>query len=85
VIRNEVENDRFDASTLASVAPERAFLGIKISSVITWDRTELRRDTIGQINKDLVDVTPSPTFRRIVAFDNRMTGGMKMLGSVAIR
>jgi hypothetical protein len=59
--------------------------GLGASSIIAWNRTELRRDAVGQIEEDLVDIAPSPSFRWIVAFDDRMAGGMEMLGGMAIR
>jgi hypothetical protein len=39
----------------------------------------------GEIERDLIDVAPSPTFRRVVAFDDRMLGGVEVLGSVTVR
>ena len=42
----------------------------------------MRRGVAVQIDPDLVDIAPSPAFRRIVAFDNRMSGGVKMLPRV---
>ena len=43
------------------------------------------RSPVGQIKKNLVHVTPSPPLGRIIALDDRVTGGMEMLGGVAIR
>ena len=42
----------------------------------------MRRGVTVQIDPDLVDIAPSPAFRRIVAFDDRMSGGVKMLPRV---
>src|SRR5262249_17776325 len=52
---------------------------------MAWDRTVLRRRSIGKIEHDLVHVAPPPTFRRIVALDDRVAGGMEMLGCVPVR
>jgi hypothetical protein len=35
-----------------------------------------------QIDRDHIDITPTPTFRRIVALNDRMTGSVKMLPRV---
>jgi hypothetical protein len=45
----------------------------------------MRRHPFGKIKKDFVHVTPAPAFRRIVALDDRVMGGVKVLGSVPIR
>src|SRR5258708_26289441 len=44
----------------------------------------MRRHPVGQIEQDLVDKTPAPALRRVVAFDDRMPGGMKMPGGVLV-
>ena len=49
-----------------------------------WYRALLRRGSPVQIDGDLIDVTPAPSFRRVVAFDDRMAGGMEMLGRMAV-
>src|SRR3984893_11255956 len=54
-------------------------------SSVTRDRTQLRRGAVGQIEPDLVDVAPAPAFRRVIAFDDRMPGHMKMLGGMTVR
>jgi hypothetical protein len=41
------------------------------ASYIAWNRPQLRR-LIWQIDFLLVDVTPTPTFRRVVPFNDRM-------------
>ena len=38
----------------------------------------------GEIERDLVDVAPAPTLRRVIALDDRMPGRMKMLGGVTM-
>ena len=40
---------------------------------------------IRQIKWDLIDVAPAPSLRGIVAFDDRMPGGMEMSGGVFVR
>jgi hypothetical protein len=40
---------------------------------------------IREIKANLIDVTPSPSFRRIVAFDDRVPGGVKVLVGVPVR
>ena len=53
-------------------------------SVIAGDRRQMRRLPVRKIEQDFVDVTPAPPFRRIIALDNRVTGGVKMLGGVLV-
>jgi hypothetical protein len=45
----------------------------------------LRRRAAAKINKLLIDITPTPALRRIIAFDDRMSGGVEMLGCVPVR
>src|ERR1700722_19993408 len=40
--------------------------------------------SIRQIEQYLINVTPAPSFRRIVALDDRMLGGVEMLGRVLV-
>jgi len=47
--------------------------------------TVLRCRIIAEVEHDLVDVTPSPTFRRIVAFDDRMAGLVEVPGCMPVR
>jgi hypothetical protein len=42
----------------------------------------MRRRPIRKIEHDFVDVTPTPSFGRIIGFDDRMPGRMEMLGRV---
>jgi hypothetical protein len=44
----------------------------------------MRRLPVRKVEHDLVDVTPTPPFRRIIALDNRVIGGAKMLGGVFV-
>ena len=50
----------------------------------TRDRTSLRRRPIRQVKHDFVNVTPAPAFGRIIGFDDRVIGCMKMLRRVAV-
>jgi hypothetical protein len=40
---------------------------------------------IGQIEHDIIDIAPAPTFGWIVAFDNRMADRVEMFGCVSMR
>jgi len=42
-------------------------------------RTELRR-LVGQVDELFVDITPSPTFRRIITLDDWMPGRVEVGG-----
>ncbi|HEV7997969.1 MAG TPA: hypothetical protein VGP52_17110 [Stellaceae bacterium] len=53
--------------------------------IVARDRTVVRRGVIAEVEHDLVDVTPSPAFGRVIAFDNRMARRVKVLGRVAVR
>ena len=44
----------------------------------------MRRLSIRQIEQHFIDITPAPSFRRIVALDDRMFGGVKMPGRVFV-
>src|SRR5262245_55397918 len=48
------------------------------SSIIAWDRPLLRRLPFRQVEQHLVDIAPAPAFRRIIAFDHGMAGGVEM-------
>src|SRR5437868_6836349 len=45
----------------------------------------MRRLALREIEQHLVDIAPAPAFRRIVAFDHGMAGGMEMRGRVLVR
>src|SRR6185312_5365899 len=51
----------------------------------TGNGSALGRHAIGQIQRDFVHIAPSPSFGRIVAFDDGMSGRVEMPGSVAMR
>src|SRR5689334_11945224 len=55
------------------------------ASVIARDRPLLRRLALGQVEHDLVDIAPTPTFRRIIALDHGMTGGVEMRSRMLVR
>ena len=52
--------------------------------VIARDRTIVWRHAVRQVEQHFVHIAPAPTFGRIVAFDDRMGAGMKMLGRVPV-
>ena len=39
----------------------------------------MRRHAVGEVKRDFVDMAPSPSLRRVVAFDDGMSRRMKML------
>ena len=45
----------------------------------------MRRRPVREIKEYFVDKTPTPTLRWVVALDDGMSSGMKMLGSVPAR
>lgn len=48
-------------------------------------RTVVRSGAIAEIKHDLIDIAPAPAFGRIVTFDDRMTGRVKVPRGVAMR
>jgi hypothetical protein len=50
----------------------------------TRDRPVVRSHAIRKIERDFVNVAPAPSFGRIIAFDNRVSGCVKVLRRVAI-
>jgi hypothetical protein len=44
----------------------------------------MRGHSVGQIEIDLVDITPAPAFGRVITLDDRVAGRVEMLGRVAI-
>jgi hypothetical protein len=53
--------------------------------IIARNRTVVRCGAIAEVEHDLVHVTPSPAFRWVIAFDDRMARLMKMLRGMAVR
>ena len=53
--------------------------------IVARNRATLRRRAIREIKEYLIDKTPAPTLRRVVAFNDGMPSGMKMLGGVPPR
>ena len=63
-----------------------AFLkDVSSSSDIAGNGAVMWGHPAGEIEHELVDIAPTPTLRRIVAFDDRMMRGMKMLRRVTVR
>src|ERR1700730_11850611 len=56
----------------------------KRESIKARDRAVVRRLAVRQIEQHLIDITPAPAFRRIVALDHRMAGGMEVLGRMLV-
>src|SRR3977135_595121 len=53
-------------------------------SVVARDRTVMRRLSVRKIEQHFIDIAPTPTFRRIVAHDDGMPGGVEVLGRVLV-
>src|SRR5712671_4188435 len=53
-------------------------------SVVARDWTVMRRLSVRKIEQDFIDITPAPTFRRIVALDDWMLGGVEVLGGMLV-
>src|SRR5947208_2522921 len=56
----------------------------RIRLIVARDRSLLRRLPPRQVEQHLVDVAPAPAFRRIVAFDHGMAGGVEMRGCMLV-
>ena len=54
------------------------------NSIVARDWPIMWRDALAEVQKNLVDIAPSPAFRRIVALDDRMAGLVKVLGGMTI-
>src|SRR5881397_934580 len=73
------------------VQPERSAKSSRVSpfrdgaSDVPRDRAVVRGRAAGEVERHLVDVAPSPTFGRVVAFDDRMAGRVEVLGGVMVR
>ena len=44
----------------------------------------MRRLPIRQIEQDFIHIAPAPSFGRIIAFDNGMSGGVEMFGGMLV-
>jgi hypothetical protein len=53
--------------------------------IIARNRPVLRCGSIRKVEKNFVYITPAPVFRRIVALDDRVRGGVKMFGRMSVR
>ena len=53
--------------------------------IIARNRPVLRRGSIRKVEKNFVYITPAPVFRRIVALNDRVRGGVKMFGRMSVR
>jgi hypothetical protein len=45
----------------------------------------MRRRTSAEVNELLINIAPAPTFWRIVAFNDRMTGFVEMFGCMLVK
>ena len=53
--------------------------------IVARNRATLRRRAIRKIEEYFIDKTPTPALRRVVAFNDGMLSGMKMLGGMPPR
>jgi hypothetical protein len=53
-------------------------------SIVSGNRSEMRRRLVRKIEHDFVDIAPAPALRRIIGFDDWMAGRAKMLRRVPI-
>jgi hypothetical protein len=53
--------------------------------IIARNRPVLRRGSIRKVEKNFIYITPAPMFRRIVALNDRVRGGVKMFGRMSVR
>src|SRR6266702_337768 len=53
-------------------------------SVVARDRTVMRRLSVRKIEQDFIDIAPAPAFRRVVALDDRLRGGVEVLGGMLV-
>ena len=53
--------------------------------IVARNRAALRRRAIREIKEHFIDKTPTPALRWVVAFNDGMSSGMKMLGGVPPR
>src|SRR3954449_5176289 len=58
---------------------------VERGSVVARYRSVVWSFSVRQVEQHFVDIAPAPAFRRIVAFDHRMGGGMEMRGRVLVR
>src|SRR3954453_14066518 len=58
---------------------------VERGSVVARYRSVVWSFSVRQVEQHFVDIAPAPAFRRIVAFDHRMGGGMEMRGRMLVR
>ena len=88
----------FSASATTAIDRARNARGLNLSpghsrtcssyaadSIVARDRAVVRCGAAAEVEQDLVDVTPPPALRRVIAFDDWMARLVKMLGGVAVR
>src|SRR5579862_1723925 len=52
---------------------------------VARNRAVVRRHPVGQVEPSLIHVAPTPTFRRVIALDDRMASAVEMLRGVPVR
>src|SRR6202035_4048710 len=52
--------------------------------IVARDRTVVGSLSARQVEQHFIDIAPAPAFRRIVALDDRMAGGVEMFGGVLV-
>src|ERR1700733_15192394 len=79
-----VTNCRLEPSSVVKLLAAESKLLSKLPSIIPRNRTVMRRLPVRQIEQDFIHIAPAPSFRRIVAFDDGMSGGVEMFGGMFI-
>jgi hypothetical protein len=59
--------------------------GVPCQSIEAWNRAIVLRDVFAEIEHQFIDVAPSPSFGRVVAFDDRMARPLKVFCGVTVR
>src|ERR1700733_12301923 len=79
-----VTNCRLEPSSVVKLLAAESKLLSKLPSIIPRNRTVMRRLPVRQIEQDFIHIAPAPSFRRIVAFDDGMSGGVEMFGGMFV-
>src|SRR3981189_1697566 len=58
---------------------------LKEESVVARYRSVVWSFSVRQIKQHFIDIAPAPAFRRIIAFDHGMAGGVEMRGRMLVR
>src|SRR5258705_5536129 len=79
-----IRQKRWRAAFSVRIACEIPHSSLKEESVVARYRSVVWSFSVRQIEQHFVDIAPAPAFRRIVAFDHGMAGGMEMRGGVLV-